>query len=608
MRNPDEFDAFYRAAQHRLLLQTYALTGDLPASRGAVRDAFVAAWHHWRKVSSMSDPESYVRPHAWLHAQRRHSARIWHRDKSLDPEIRATLDALAGLSVNQRKALLLTQTSTITMAQMAREVGLTDEAAETQLQSAAAQFALQREIPTTMIRHHLQALEKKTNEVRFPRPSIIRRAGATRRRAHTTAGALAMISAVLASGTIVAQDDGVAAALRDINRTGPRDTLPQPDVDPLDFDDLLTKDQVALRSGDRSFSEPDTSDNTGGNGINVICQQQRFADPKGLGALVRKFPASGKPTYSVVQSVEQSAGTGAASKAYDTTVRWYAGCLAERVQLLSARAVTGVGDEAMLLVLRGWTAPVTTYTVAVARTGSLTTSVARVVGNEDRPALASMQQLLTTSVTNLCHHEGSGACIAGPMMREVPPPPADSAKGMLQVVDLPPASALKVPWVGTDPDEPTINPAATPCDKADFTGQALTFAATRSFLAPQASLPDRFGLSETVGRFRTAKAANEFVGEIAARMASCEDRRAGRGSNVDLLHRHATKRSDIAVWHQVTDVSDDTSISYWMAIVRTYRAVAQVTFVPAPRATIGPADFRALAERAQARLANLPPE
>ena len=37
MRNPDEFDAFYRAAQHRLLLQTYALTGDLPASRGAVR-------------------------------------------------------------------------------------------------------------------------------------------------------------------------------------------------------------------------------------------------------------------------------------------------------------------------------------------------------------------------------------------------------------------------------------------------------------------------------------------------------------------------------------------------------------------------------------------
>ena len=52
-----------------LLVQTYALTGDLPASRSAVRDAFVAAWHHWRKVSRLEDPESWVRPHAWQHAQ-----------------------------------------------------------------------------------------------------------------------------------------------------------------------------------------------------------------------------------------------------------------------------------------------------------------------------------------------------------------------------------------------------------------------------------------------------------------------------------------------------------------------------------------------------------
>ena len=32
---PDEFDAFYKDARDRLLLQTYALTGDLPASRSA---------------------------------------------------------------------------------------------------------------------------------------------------------------------------------------------------------------------------------------------------------------------------------------------------------------------------------------------------------------------------------------------------------------------------------------------------------------------------------------------------------------------------------------------------------------------------------------------
>ena len=64
MRDPEAFDAFYAEARGRLLLQTYALTGDLPASRDAVRSAFVAAWHHWKKVSRHGDPEAWVRPEA----------------------------------------------------------------------------------------------------------------------------------------------------------------------------------------------------------------------------------------------------------------------------------------------------------------------------------------------------------------------------------------------------------------------------------------------------------------------------------------------------------------------------------------------------------------
>ena len=50
-----------------------ALTGDLPASRAAVRDSFVLASHHWRKISRLEDPETWARAHAWAHAQRRHS-------------------------------------------------------------------------------------------------------------------------------------------------------------------------------------------------------------------------------------------------------------------------------------------------------------------------------------------------------------------------------------------------------------------------------------------------------------------------------------------------------------------------------------------------------
>ena len=152
MRNPEEFDAFYKEARSELLLQTFALTGDMAASRSAVKNAFVVAWHHWRKISRLEDPETSVRPHAWAHAQRRHTARLWHRDKSLEPDALATLEALGKLSVVQRKTLLLTQLTSITMADMAREVGIPQTDAERELQTATAQFAVHRGVETTHIR------------------------------------------------------------------------------------------------------------------------------------------------------------------------------------------------------------------------------------------------------------------------------------------------------------------------------------------------------------------------------------------------------------------------------------------------------------------------
>ena len=104
MRSPETFDAYYVETRTRLLHEAYALTGDAPAARAAVRDAFVVAWHHWRKVERLEDPETAVRPSAWRHAQRRHTARLWHREKGLDPEVKDAFDILGQLTMRQRKA------------------------------------------------------------------------------------------------------------------------------------------------------------------------------------------------------------------------------------------------------------------------------------------------------------------------------------------------------------------------------------------------------------------------------------------------------------------------------------------------------------------------
>ena len=215
MRDPADFDAFYKDARSRLLLQTYALTGDLPASRAAVRDAFVVAWHHWRKVSRLDDPEASVRPQAWAHAQRRHTARVWHRNKSLDPDVSATLDALGKLSLVQRKVMLLTLLTTGSLADIAREVGLPREAAERALQTATATYARHRGIASSEARRTLEPLRAQVDDARLPRAPIIRRAGAARRRTHTSVGVLATVAALVVSGVLVTQGGNVRPALAD---------------------------------------------------------------------------------------------------------------------------------------------------------------------------------------------------------------------------------------------------------------------------------------------------------------------------------------------------------------------------------------------------------
>jgi hypothetical protein len=51
MSASSDFDALYAATWRPLLLQTFALCGDLGTAREAVAHAFVEAWHHWSRAS-----------------------------------------------------------------------------------------------------------------------------------------------------------------------------------------------------------------------------------------------------------------------------------------------------------------------------------------------------------------------------------------------------------------------------------------------------------------------------------------------------------------------------------------------------------------------------
>jgi DNA-directed RNA polymerase specialized sigma24 family protein len=613
MRDPDAFDEFYKSTRLRLLLQTYALTGDLGASRHAVRDAFVLAWHHWRKVERLDDPETAVRPDAWRHAQRRHTARLWHREKGLDPEVKETFDILGQLTMRQRKALLLTQVAGVSIPQLAREIGVPLEEAEAELQHGVAEFTRLRDVPTVGIRAAFAPLERAVADTRFPRPSIIRRAGAARRRTHTTVGAIGAVALFLVSGALVTDAAGVRPSL-DRAATGSQspgaDTDPPPPEVRLPETSLLTAAQLDSFLGDRAWTERRTHANTQGSRDILPCQREPYADPAGAEALVRTFSgtAAKQPRATAVQMTEASTSARAARRTYRTLVDWFAECSDARVQLIATRTVERVGDQAIQLVLRSWEAPVTTVVVGVARSGQFTTTTVDSVPTDGRPDVDASGRMLAAGVEGICGLDEGGGCASDrPALAFITPVPVGDAPALLSEIDLPPVSGVDRPWAGTEPARASANMAATRCENAAFTGTfrgaRFSHSFTRTFVIPGADLPDEFGLTETVGAL-PARRATAFIEDVRSRLRGCAQR--DLGTDVTAGPRSDQGDRSLTVWRLTTELSEKRSLTYSMAILRDGTSVAQLSFVEAPDVTMPPGTFEALALRALDRLGELP--
>ncbi|HEY6932327.1 MAG TPA: hypothetical protein VI452_02935, partial [Marmoricola sp.] len=202
MPPPADFDHLYAASRRRLVLQTFALTGDLAGAGGAVRDAFVAARQRWGKVGRLDDPESWVRSRAWTVAQRRRLGRVRRRERGLEPAQQQVLAALQALPDVQRKTLLLNHLAALSLAQIGREIGETRERAELHLQQATAAVAVALDTDSSAIRLRLEELGPVARRATLPRVTTVHRVGVRRRRTRAMLGALLAVVVALGAGAL----------------------------------------------------------------------------------------------------------------------------------------------------------------------------------------------------------------------------------------------------------------------------------------------------------------------------------------------------------------------------------------------------------------------
>lgn len=628
MRSPETFDAYYVETRSRLLHEAYALTGDAPAARAAVRDAFAVAWHHWRKVGQLDDRDAWVRPLALRRARRRHTARIWHRDKSLDAEIRSTLDALARLTTRQRELLVLNGLAAASLGDLAREVGLPRLDAERELQTATSQFSLHRDVATTEVPRLLHDLAAPLEDVRWPRATVVRRAGAARRRTHTLVGAGLATAALLVSGSLVATGAGAEPTSLGEDKAAAGIDVHAPETDTageelIAADRLLSTDQLARYGSDLDWTETATTDNLSGDGLLMPCQRERFADPEGLTALARTWDGTATRTVkekvgqgrkartrtrevteveaTAVQMVERASDEEQAAAGFETASLWFAGCADPRTQLVATRTVKRVGDDARAFRLRSWGKVPATIEVGVARTGSLVvTTVVRTVGRPVSDQVAATG--LAAAVNGLCGSDGAAVCAGRARTATAQPLAIGNEPGLLSVVDLPPVASVRGPWVGTEPERARSNYAATRCDRTTFQGKGISRALTRTFLFPETPDATQLGLTQTVGSM-SAKQASAFVDKVRARIRECGQ--ANLGTSVTQLATSQGADSDLTAWALTIELNDRQSFPFLMAIVRDGTAVSQLGFAPDRDMTMARPDFVALARRVLERLGPL---
>ena len=152
MRDTGDLNELYAASYRRLVIQLYALCGDLADAEDAVQEGFVTAIRKHRELARVGNPEAWVRTVALnrLRSGWRHAAVVQkyqpavpgpQQPVEIGPEHVAITAALAQLNERQRRVVVLHHLADLSTAQIADELGISEGTVKSQLARARTLLA-----------------------------------------------------------------------------------------------------------------------------------------------------------------------------------------------------------------------------------------------------------------------------------------------------------------------------------------------------------------------------------------------------------------------------------------------------------------------------------
>jgi hypothetical protein len=293
---------------------------------------------------------------------------------------------------------------------------------------------------------------------------------------------------------------------------------------PLTDASLLNADQADLLDRDRTWKVELTEQSPSADAATAAC----FGGPPPEGQptpqqkIMRVLNGGGKNAPKALHEATAYASPEEAAAAYAIAAKTLGGCAVTGLYIQSGHAVSGVGNQAVGVVVMNGTKSPTAHSVVLNRTGRVM-NVVDVTQPSRALAISAVAQALAEVNKVQCGPAG-GECGGTPSVKDGPPPLGGDEPGFLATGDLPAAGAKPAPWTATEIELPKEEFKGSQCEKSiNWATVSAKSKSSRVYLIPDSGTKF-FGLNEIVLTTKDVKTAAKTVDNIRSDLAKCEKR------------------------------------------------------------------------------------
>ena len=306
--------------------------------------------------------------------------------------------------------------------------------------------------------------------------------------------------------------------------SGPSGSPAGPDASALLTDAMLLSPRIAAKiADDRTWKVQLTQKGQSADSPQPACLggDPVEGQPIPQQSLLRVLNSTGTNPPAVLQQADAYATPEEAAQAYAVAARTLGGCTMAATSIESGATVSGLGDQALGLILRVSDGSKSEFrTVVLARTGQVldVVDVAQVAKAVELDQVA----MATADVLNTQCRAARGTCATGVRVTPAPPPVGGDAPGFLATADLPPVGTAATTWVANKPQTPTTDVQGSGCERVNWSKEPAQARAWRTYLLQDS--PSKFGLDEVVLTMKSNEDATKLAEKVRDDWADCEKR------------------------------------------------------------------------------------